>query len=89
MIFVAAPYTSPYTPWVRYRCGDGGPKYSDRIAFVKWVRRAELLEQDDESLLQRTVKTLARIGDGRALLPLARRRQRVTRSALRAESEES
>lgn len=52
-------------------------------------RVTELLVHDDPLLVVEAVKSLARIGDGRALLPLARLRGETDRSALRAEIEEA
>ena len=52
-------------------------------------RVTELLTHDDSTVALRAVKTLGRIGDGRALLPLAHLRQSAKRSSLRAEIEEA
>jgi tetratricopeptide (TPR) repeat protein len=48
-----------------------------------------LLDHQDPLLVTAAVKTLGRIGDGRTLNPLLRLRQRVRRSALRAEIEDA
>jgi tetratricopeptide (TPR) repeat protein len=50
---------------------------------------SEALENPDPILVTAAVRTLGRIGDGRALVPLARLRERSTRSALSAEVEEA
>lgn len=49
----------------------------------------ELLEHDDVTVATAAVRTLARIGDARALAPLGRLHRRTTRSALWAEIEEA
>ena len=49
----------------------------------------ELLERDEPDVLMAAVRTLARFGDGRALVPLNVLRTRTDRSALRAEIEET
>jgi HEAT repeat protein len=52
-------------------------------------RMCEMLERDDDALVRAAVLSLARVADGRALVPLAQLRQRTRRSALRAEIEEA
>jgi tetratricopeptide (TPR) repeat protein len=52
-------------------------------------RLLDLLDQSNPSLLRSTVIALGRIGDGRALLPLAELRARVQPSALRADIEDA
>lgn len=50
---------------------------------------AALLDREEPVILMAAVRTLGRIGDGRALLPLSRLRKRSPGSALRAEIEEA
>jgi len=52
-------------------------------------RTTDLLEHADHTVATDAVKTLGRIGDGRALLPLSKLAGQTTRSALRAEIEET
>jgi HEAT repeat protein len=49
----------------------------------------ELLDRPDESVSRLAVAALGRIADSRALVPLARLRERTRRSALRAEIEDA
>jgi hypothetical protein len=52
-------------------------------------RVTELLEHTDEPVVRAAIRTLGRIGDGRALAPLAALRARAQSSALRAQIEDA